>query len=126
MTKLINKICLRHDIAEILIMLALNTNQSLDSKYDVVPKTGLLIASFLFVFFYCLFVVCFWKRGGGDKYYYGCLIKQLGISKNSGNSTFKNSRFDKEEILANHTSFMCSMNISINREDDDLHVPTLY
>ena len=124
MTKLINKICLRHDIAEILIILALNTNQSLDSKYDVVPKTRLLIASFLFVlFYYCLFVGLFLERGGGDKYYYGCLIKQLGISKNS---TFKNSRFDKEEILANHTSFMCSMNISINREDDDLHVPTLY
>ena len=66
MTKLINKICLRHDIAEILIILALNTNQSLDSKYDVVPKTRLLIASFLFVLFYhCLFVGLFLERGEG-------------------------------------------------------------
>ena len=49
--------------------------------------------------------------------------KELGISKNSDNPTYKNTSCDKEEILANHKSFVSSMNIQINEEYDDL--PTL-
>jgi hypothetical protein len=41
------------------------------------------------------------------------------ISKNSGNSTYKNISFDKEETLSYHKLFMSSMNIPINKETDD-------
>ena len=36
MSKLINKTCSRHDIAEILLKLALNTNQSINQSLDIV------------------------------------------------------------------------------------------
>ena len=39
-------------------------------------------------------------------------------------SLYKNTSFDKEEILESHKLFMSSMNIPINEEYDDLH--TLY
>ena len=43
-------------------------------------------------------------------YYYECLIKELGIDNNtSGNTTYKPTSFDKDEILANHRSFMTSL-----------------
>ena len=35
MTKLVYKICSRHDIAEILLRLAINTNQSIDQKFKI-------------------------------------------------------------------------------------------
>jgi hypothetical protein len=41
--------------------------------------------------------------------------EELDISKNSGKH-YKNTNFDKEDILANHKSFMSSMNIPINEE----------
>ena len=41
--------------------------------------------------------------------------EELGISKNSG-KPYKNTNFDKEDILANHKSFMSSLNIPINEE----------
>jgi hypothetical protein len=41
--------------------------------------------------------------------------EELGISGNSGKS-YKNTNFDKEDILANHKSFMSSLNIPINEE----------
>jgi hypothetical protein len=42
-------------------------------------------------------------------YYCECLIKELGINNNtSGNTTYKPTSFDKDEILANHRSFMTS------------------
>jgi hypothetical protein len=43
-----------------------------------------------------------------------CLIKELNISKNSGSPTNKNTSFDKDEMLANHKSFMSLMNIPTN------------
>ena len=47
-------------------------------------------------------------------YYFGCLIKQLGINSNtSSNNTYKPTSFDKDEILANHRSFMTSLNIRL-------------
>ena len=45
-------------------------------------------------------------------YYFECLIKELGINSNtSSNNTYKPTSFDKDEILANHRSFMTSLNI---------------
>ena len=45
---------------------------------------------------------------------YECLIKELGISKNYCSPTFENTSFDKEVTLANHKSFVSSLNIPIN------------
>jgi hypothetical protein len=42
----------------------------------------------------------------------------------SGNTTYKPSSFDKDEILANHRSFMTSLNIPSGKESEDL--PYLY
>jgi hypothetical protein len=40
-------------------------------------------------------------------YYFECLIKELDINSNtSSNTTYKPTSFDKDEILANHRSFM--------------------
>ena len=44
------------------------------------------------------------------------MSKELGISKNSDNPTYKNTSCDKEEILANHKSFVSSMNFPINED----------
>jgi hypothetical protein len=41
------------------------------------------------------------------------------ISKNSG-KPYKNTNFDKEDILANHKSFVSSLNIPINEENCEL------
>jgi hypothetical protein len=54
-------------------------------------------------------------------YYYECLIKELGINNNtSGNTTYKPTSFDKDEILANHRSFMTSLSIPYGKESEDL------
>ena len=51
-------------------------------------------------------------------YYYECLIKELGIINNtSGNTTYKPTSFDKDEILANH---MTSLSIPSGKESEDL------
>jgi hypothetical protein len=40
-------------------------------------------------------------------YYFECIIKELGINSNTAsNTTYKPTSFDKDEILANHRSFM--------------------
>jgi hypothetical protein len=49
--------------------------------------------------------------------------EELCISKNSG-KPYKNTNLDKEDILANHNSFMWSLNIPINEENCELS--TLY
>ena len=49
--------------------------------------------------------------------------EELDISKNSGKPC-KNTNFDKEDILANHKSFMSSLNIPIN--DENCELSTLY
>ena len=49
--------------------------------------------------------------------------EELDISKNFGKS-YKNTNFDKEDILANHKSFMSSLNSPINEENCELS--TLY
>jgi hypothetical protein len=55
-------------------------------------------------------------------YYYECLIKELDINNNtSGNTTYKPTSIDKDEI---HTSFMTSLNMSSGKESEDL--PYLY
>ena len=58
-------------------------------------------------------------------YYFECLIKELGINSNtSSNTTYKPTSFDKDEILANHRSFMTYLNIPSGKESEDL--PYLY
>ena len=58
-------------------------------------------------------------------YYFECLIKELGINSNtSSNTTYKPTSFDKDEILANHRSFMTSLSIPSGKESEDL--PYLY
>ena len=82
---------------------------SLHDKYVVVPADK---ASNNIVF------VC-------KSYYFECLIKELGINSNtSSNTTYKPTSFDKDEILANHRSFMTSLNIPSGKESEDL--PYLY
>ena len=82
---------------------------SLHDKYVVVPADK---ASNNIVF------VC-------KPYYFECLIKELGINSNtSSNTTYKPTSFDKDEILANHRSFMTSLNIPSGKESEDL--PYLY
>jgi hypothetical protein len=49
--------------------------------------------------------------------------EELDISKNTG-KPYKNTKFDKEDILANHKSFMSSLNIPIN--DGNCELSTLY
>ena len=49
----------------------------------------------------------------------------MGINNNtSSNTTYKPTSFDKDEILANHRSFMTSLNIPSGKESEDL--PYLY
>ena len=49
------------------------------------------------------------------------MIKELGINNNtSGNTTYKPTSFHKDEILANHRSFMTSLNIPSGKESEDL------
>ena len=58
-------------------------------------------------------------------YYFECLIKELGMHNNtSSNTTYKPTSFDKDEILANHSSFLTSLNIPSGEESEDL--PYLY
>ena len=45
--------------------------------------------------------------------------EELVISKNSG-KPYKNTNLDKEDILANHKSFVSSLNIPINEENCEL------
>ena len=82
---------------------------SLHDKYVIVPADK---ASNNIVF------VC-------KSYYFECLIKELGINSNiSSNTTYKPTSFDKDEILANHRSFITSLNIPSGKESEDL--PYLY
>ena len=57
------------------------------------------------------------------KHLHSSLLPTREISKNSG-KPYKNTNFDKEDILANHKSFMSSLNIPINEENCELS--TLY
>ena len=53
------------------------------------------------------------------------LLWLWGINSNtSSNITYKPTSFDKDEILANHRSFMTSLNIPSGKESEDL--PYLY
>ena len=88
---------------------ALNCFSSLHDKYVVTPADK---ASNNIVF------VC-------KAHYYNCLIKELGIDGNtSASATYKRTTFDKDEIIANHSSFMSSFNIQMKEEHKEL--PYLY
>ena len=78
---------------------------SLHDKYDIVPVDKAFNN-----------IVCVCKS-----YYFECLINALGIKSNtSSNTTYKPTSFDKDEILANHRSFMSSLNIPSGKESEDL------
>jgi hypothetical protein len=78
---------------------------SLHDKYVIVPADK---ASNNIVF------VC-------KSYYFECLIKELVINSNtSSNTTYKPTSFDNNEILANHRSFLTSLNIPSGKESEDL------
>ena len=47
------------------------------------------------------------------------LMKQLSIAQCSGNPTYWNISYDKEEHLADHKSFISSLNIMFNKEHED-------
>jgi hypothetical protein len=82
---------------------------SLHDKYLIVPADK---ASNNIVF------VC-------KSYYFECLIKELGINSNtSSNTTYKPTSFNKDEILANHRSFMTSLNIPSGKESEDTRTLT--
>jgi hypothetical protein len=82
---------------------------SLHDKYVIVPAVK---ASNNIVF------VC-------KSYYFKCLIKELGINSNTySNITYKPTLFDKDEILANHRSFMISLFTPSGKDSEDL--PFLY
>ena len=81
---------------------------SLHEKYVVVPADK---ASNNIVF------IC-------KSYYYMCLIKELGLGEITGNPTYRQSTFDRDEIIANHASFMTSLNIPTKDDNNDL--PNLY
>ena len=82
---------------------------SLHDKYVIVPADK---ASNNIVF------VC-------KSYYFECLIKEIDINSNtSSNTTYKPTSLDKDEILANHRSFITSLNIPSGKESED--IPYLY
>jgi hypothetical protein len=72
------------------------------------------LCTFLCMMSYGVFVfVC-------KSYYFECLIKELGLNRNaSSNTTYKPTSFDKDEILANHRSFMTPLNIPSGKEFED-------
>jgi hypothetical protein len=71
------------------------------------------------------FKIHMWFMPLRKSYYFKCLIKELGmISNTSSNTTYKPTSFDKDEILANHRSFMTSLNIPSGKESEDF--PYLY
>jgi hypothetical protein len=48
---------------------------------------------------------------------------ELGINNNtSSNTTYKPTSFDKDEILANHRSFITSLNIPFGKEFEERKV----
>jgi hypothetical protein len=40
------------------------------------------------------------------KYYYECLLNELGFTSTSGNATYTRTNLTKDEILQNHLSFL--------------------
>jgi hypothetical protein len=58
------------------------------------------------------------------------LLEQLSFAQCSGYPTYWNTSYDKEEHLADHKSFISSLNILLNKEHDDLSrlywIPKLY
>jgi hypothetical protein len=83
---------------------ALKCLSSLHDKYVIVPADKASTN-----------IVCVCKS-----YYFECLIKELGINSNtSSNTTYKPTSFNKDEILANHRSFMTSLNIPSGKESED-------
>jgi hypothetical protein len=86
---------------------------------------------FFFFFFHDKYVIVPADKASNNivfvckSYYFECLIKELGMHNNtSSNTTYKPTSFDKDEILANHSSFLTSLNIPSGEESEDL--PYLY
>ena len=58
------------------------------------------------------------------KYYFDCLIQELGFDMPSNNPTYTATTFSESEVLDNHTSVLSSFGISVN--SDSLELPYLY
>jgi len=57
-------------------------------------------------------------------YYIDCLVRELGISNNTGNSTYTPTSLSKEKILSNYKSVISSFVLYI--KDDHVNLPSLY
>jgi hypothetical protein len=58
------------------------------------------------------------------KYYYECLLNELGFTSTSGNLTYTRANFTKVEILQNHLSVLNTFDIP--RNQDQFELPYLY
>jgi len=57
-------------------------------------------------------------------YYIDCLVKEIGINNNTGNSTYTPTSLSKIESLSNHKSVISSFGLYI--KDDYVDLPYLY
>jgi hypothetical protein len=53
------------------------------------------------------------------KYYYECLLDELGFTSTSGNTTYTRTNLTKDEILQNHISVLNTFNIPKNQDQFD-------
>ena len=58
------------------------------------------------------------------KYYFQCLIQELGLNSQSGNPTYSSTTFSESEVLDNHTSVLSSFGINVDK--DSLELPYIY
>ena len=58
------------------------------------------------------------------KYYFNCLIQELGLNSNSNNPTYKATTFSESEVLTNHKSVLSSFGVKV--DTDSLELPYLY
>ena len=58
------------------------------------------------------------------KYYYDCLVRELGFENGVGNPTYTHTCLTKDEILSNHKGVLNSFVINTTKED--LGLPSLY
>jgi hypothetical protein len=59
-----------------------------------------------------------------EKYYYECLLNELGFTSTSGNPTYTRTNLTKDEILHNHLSVLNTFDIPKNQDQFDL--PYIY
>ena len=60
------------------------------------------------------------------KYYYECLIRELGLNNPSKNPTYTATTLSQSEILDNHNSVLLSFGIKVNTDTSTTELPYLY